>query len=467
MPITSTASTSAKKAVEEFLQQNREIERVELLYVDVNGVPRGKWAKPESLIKVFSDEFRLPRSGYVLDIWGDSVRGTGLVLETGDQDGICRGVLHSLGRANWLEQPSAVCLLSMYEDDGEPFYADPRHVLGNILHRFDELDLTPVIALELEFYLLDRDLADNGHAKPPHIGRNKERYNETQLLNIMETQDFDALFKDIDQACQQLNIPADTAIKENAPAQFEINLSHQSDALLAADHAFLLKRIIKGCALRHGYYASFMAKPFPELAGNGLHMHASILDNTGNNIFAQSGGDALSKRPTKRYADAIAGLLELSPEYIALFAPHYNSYRRLVDGVTLAPTTLSWGYENRTALVRLPLAKDVGRRVEYRLPSSDANPYLVAAAILSGLHHGITTQPALPDETQGDAYSQHEHSLAVTWHESVVRWKESSLVEHYFGKQFQHAYTMIKEKELKRFNTTITDFEYHSYLRHS
>ncbi len=445
----------------QFLKDHPEIDRVEFLYVDVNGVPRGKWANANSLTKAFEGELRLPRSSYVLDIWGDTAEGTGLLMQAGDQDGLCVAVEHSLGVISWLGKPAAQCLLSMDDQDGSPFYADPRQVLKRVLDRYSEDGLQPVIALELEFYLIDRNLLPNGHPQAPVIPGSSQRYSDTQLLSVVEMQDFEAVFTAIESACKGLNLPAETVLKENSPSQFELNLHHQNDALVAADQAFLLKRAIKGCAQQHGFIATFMAKPFAQWAGNGMHIHASVLDQSGNNIFKLA-----DRKPQGAYANAIAGLLQATPELLAFYAPHANSYRRMVDGVTLAPTTLSWGYENRTSLIRLPLADPAATRIEHRLAGGDANPYLLAAATLAGMHHGIHTSPELPDETIGDAYSQHPAALAISWAEAVQRISRSDIAKSYFGEKFTHCFDRIKQAELKRFNATITDFEYNSYLRH-
>ena len=230
----------------QFLEQHPDVERVEFLYVDINGVPRGKWANTEALIKAFKGDLRLPRSSYVLDIWGDTAPGTGLLMEAGDQDGFCVPVAHSLGSVSWLERPAAQCLLSMNDQDGSPFYADPRSVLQGVLARYREDGYRPVVALELEFYLLDRALLPNGHPQSPTIPGSPQRYSDTQLLSMVEMQDFDAVFTAIETASEALGIPAETVLKENSPGQFELNLHHQDDALLAADQAFLLKRLIKG-----------------------------------------------------------------------------------------------------------------------------------------------------------------------------------------------------------------------------
>ena len=382
-------------------------------------------------------------------------------MEAGVQDGFCVPVAHSLGRVSWLERPAALCLLSINDQDGSPFYADPRSVLQGVLARYREDGYRPVVALELEFYLLDRALLPNGHPQSPTIPGSPQRYSDTQLLSMVEMQDFDAVFTAIETASEALGIPAETVLKENSPGQFELNLHHQDDALLAADQAFLLKRLIKGCAQQHGFLASFMAKPFAEWAGNGMHIHASVIDAQGDNIF-----EIQQRTPSGVFAHAVAGLLESTPQLLALYAPHANSYRRLVDGAGLAPTTLSWGFENRTSMLRLPMADPVATRVEHRLAGADANPYLVTAATLAGMHHGLQSRPELPQETVGNAYQQHPAELAISWPEAVRRFADSKIARAYLGDSFVHCFDKVKQAELGRFGATITDFEYNSYLRH-
>ncbi len=415
----------------------------------------------KSIIKAFSGNFRLPRSTYVSDIWGDTVKVDGLGMQAGDVDGLCVPVEHSLGRINWQKRPAAQCLLSMNKFDGTPFYADPRQILNHVLERYTADGLRPVIALELEFYLVDKQLKPNGHPVMPVIPGSHQRYRDTQVLDLLQLQDREAFFTSINDACRELNIPAESMIKEESPGQFEINLHHQNDALLAADQAFILKRIIKGCASQHGFNASFMAKPFTEWSGNGMHMHASLIDHKDNNIFSQHEG-----QPIEAYAHAISGLLHACPDLLALFAPHSNSYRRFTDKDSLAPCTLSWGQENRTALIRLPKADAADARIEYRLPGADANPYLLVAGILAGMHHGITEQSELPKETMGNAHEQHPHELELSWQQALDRMSGSEIIKEYFGEQFQHSFQIIKQGEIDRFARTITDFEYHSYLRY-
>ena len=450
-----------KNIATKFLDENPELEKIEFIYVDFNGIPRGKNASPKTLIKASEGGLKMPISSYVLDVWGDNPKGTGLVM-SGDGDAICRIVESSLAITPWSSRNTAQCIVSMEDGNGDAIYADPRNVLNSILNRFKNLGLRPVIAPEMEFYLIDKQLQKNGHPQMPLIPGTNRRYEEVQLLNLSEMDDFEEFFELVEKSSISLGIPAETAIKECAPGQFEINLLHHDDALLMADQAFLMKRLIKNCARKFNLNATFMAKPFSEEAGNGMHAHLSIIDKDGKNIFKVN----KNKQPQGVFASAIAGLLKNAPDFLSFYAPHSNSYRRLVHNADHAPTTLSWGNENRTALVRLPEASNNATRLEFRLPSADSNPYLVFASILASVLNGIENEFNLEKETIGNAHAQHEPELGITWREAVHKTSVSSVVKEFFGDRFQQSYQCVKESEIKRFETTITDFEYNSYLRH-
>ena len=450
-----------KNIATKFLDENPELEKIEFIYVDFNGIPRGKNASPKTLIKASEGGLKMPISSYVLDVWGDNPKGTGLVM-SGDGDAICRIVESSLAITPWSSRNTAQCIVSMEDGNGDAIYADPRNVLNSILSRFKNLGLRPVIAPEMEFYLIDKQLQKNGHPQMPLIPGTNRRYEEVQLLNLSEMDDFEEFFELVEKSAISLGIPAETAIKECAPGQFEINLLHHDDALLMADQAFLMKRLIKNCARKFNLNATFMAKPFSEEAGNGMHAHLSIIYKDGKNIFKVN----KNKQPEGVFASAIAGLLKNAPDFLSFYAPHSNSYRRLVHNADHAPTTLSWGNENRTALVRLPEASNNATRLEFRLPSADSNPYLVFASILASVLNGIENEFNLEKETIGNAHAQHEPELGITWREAVHKTSVSSVVKEFFGDRFQQSYQCVKESEIKRFESTITDFEYNSYLRH-
>ena len=324
---------SAPRATHEFdhtpARSNQSPSVLEAFVVDVNGIARGKWVPAERIPEVMEKGVALPRSVYALDVWGCDVPEAGLAVGTGDPDGICMPVEGTLLPVTWLTRPTTQLLLSMVQQDGTPFYADPRVVLARVCEQFKQAKLTPVMATELEFYIIDRRRTPRDPVSPPSSHEGRWNGWQTQVLSIAELHSFEPLLADIFHACERQNLPADTVVRENGPGQYEVNLNHVADPLLAADHAFLLKRIVKGVARQHGLDATFMAKPYGNLAGSGMHVHMSMLDQLGRNIMAEDNG-----APTDRLRHVVGGMLHTLADTMLLLAPHANSYRRLTQAAT-------------------------------------------------------------------------------------------------------------------------------------
>jgi glutamine synthetase len=306
-----------------FFKKNADVEILEAFVVDVNGVLRGKWIPAGNFKKVFSTGMRLPRSAHAQDIWGQDVFGAGFIVHTGDTDGVCIPVAGSLKRVPWLDRPTAQVMLTMEEPGGKPFFGDPRQVLQKLVNRAGKMGLTPVGAAEMEFYLIDARPDENGAPQPPRLPRTGRRQKQSQTYGMSEVRAFDKIFSGIVGACKYQGIPVDTIISENGPGQCEITIKHTDDLVQAADHAVLMKRIVKGVAQQHGMDATFMAKPYAGLSGNGMHVHMSMLDRKGKNVFAGKKGEG-----SAALLQAIGGLLKTMPDSMAVFAPHLNSYRR-------------------------------------------------------------------------------------------------------------------------------------------
>lgn len=443
----------------EFLHAHPEVRSVDLLIPDVNGVLRGKRVDADLLDKVYKDGVNLPGSLFAADITGDTAEETGLGFEIGDADQVCRPVPGTLKFAPWHSRPTGQLMLSMYTLDGRPYFADPRHVLARVLERFkQDLGLTPVVAVEMEFYLIDKLRTEDGAPQPPISPVTGQREHKTQVYGISELDDYTAFLEDVGAACDVQGIPADTAVAEYAPGQYEINLHHEPDPLSACAHALLLKRVIKNVALRHGMEATFMAKPYDDMAGSGTHVHISLVDEAGRNVFADG-----SPQGSDLLRHAVGGLMATMVESMALFAPNANSYRRfrLHSFVPLAP---GWAYNNRTTALRIPAGPDHARRIEHRVAGADVNPYLLTAAVLAGIHHGITggIEPGPPIE--GNAYEQLEPSLPVTWLQALQRLEEARVIPEYLGRDFIKVYLANKYAEREKFNRRISPLEYTWYL---
>ncbi|GJL83189.1 MAG: glutamine synthetase [marine bacterium B5-7] len=430
---------------------------VDALLPDINGVLRGKRLAIEEFTKLIENGVQLPGTIFTTDITGATVDLEDIGLLIGDPDMLCLHSPATICPVPWDEGVAQV-MLSMYTLDGEPFFADPRHVLQRILKRFKDDGLSPVLAMEVEFYLTDYD----GKAlKPelPHSPLSGEQEWSVQVYGMTELWDFSEFLGDVEHFCKVQGVPASAASSEYAPGQFEINLDHTDDVISACEHVLMLKNIIRQAANLHGMCATFMAKPFEERAGNGCHVHVSVLDNHGNNIFSDddpTGSDSLKH--------AIAGLINTMADCTAIFAPGANSYRRLVRGA-YAPVHLSWDDNNRTVALRIPASDPVARRVEHRVAGADVNPWLFVSAVLGGIHQGLTLKSEPPKKIEGNAYKQSLPGIPDNWKEALERFSESAFIDDYFGREFATVYARIKNHEREIFERAITTLEYQWYMR--
>ena len=443
-------------ALDAFLQQNPDIDVFEVLLPDINGQLRGKWVGRENLAKVFSGGFKLPVSTVAFDIWGRDIGAT--VFEDGDADGVCLPEPATLARVPWLARPTGQVLVSMGTVHAAAYAGDPRTVLANVLARYAALGLRPVVATELEFYLFDRERNADGTPRHTQTTSGGREPVGGQTYGIAAMQEMSELMHGVREAALTQALPVDTLIAEAAPSQFEINLYHQDDALRACDHALLLKRAIKGVARGQGRLASFMAKPFGNLAGNGMHIHFSLVDASGRNVF-----DNGTDQGSELMRQAVAGCLATMSEAMALFAPNYNSYRRFRLG-SHAPHAPTWGYENRSAAVRIPGGSRSAIRLEHRVCGADANPYLAVAGMLAGALMGIEQRLAAPAPVAGDAYSQHQAGLPRFWPEALRAFEKSAFVGDYLGEELRRVFLMSKWQELEEFLGHVSPMEYDAYL---
>ncbi len=449
-------SDQKTKQLQAFLTANPDIEIFEAFIPDINGHLRGKWLPRANIENAINGSLKLPITTLGYDIWGKDVESW--VLEDGDADGILEADLKTMAPVPWLDRPTGQVLLFMNEINGEACNIDPRSILKRLMSRFKKLGLTPVLASEMEFHLFESGNDEQG--RPIHSQTNSNRRaaisGNTHSIQVMQ-ENSELMYAIID-ACTIQNLPIDTLIKEAARSQYEINLFHQPDALLAADQGILLQRTIKGVAKKLGYRATFMAKPYGDIEGNGMHMHCSLIDKDGNNAFNNEtdlGNDLLRQ--------AIAGCLATMKDCMLLFAPHLNSYRRFQPG-NHCPTAATWGYENRTVSVRVPAGNYKAMRLEHRVAGADANPHLVTCAILAGMLYGIENKLEAPEPLSGDTFSDSEECLPNQWPDALKVFKQSSFISNYFGSRFQHIFSEAKHQEIDHFNRQVTIQEYDVYL---
>jgi glutamine synthetase len=444
-----------------FLDAHKTIDRFEMLVPDLSGIARGKRVRRAGLRAAFADGLALPSSVFASRASGESVGASGLVWEIGDKDLRCLPVSGTLSPMPWAPRPSAQVLLRMIGEDGAPFFADPRTVLESVLARYAARNWTPVVALELEFFLIAKPGGRHRAPRPADAPLTGQPQTKNQVYGLEELTEFDTVLDAIEDACRLQGVPASAASTEYGPSQFEINLNHVDDAVRAADHAFLLKRIIKGVAGAHGMAATFMAKPFAEQAGNGMHMHFSILDQEGRNVMAEADGADPLSNPLLRHA--VGGLAAGLRDHSAILAPTANAYRRFGIG-SYAPMSASWGYNNRTVAFRIPDSAPEARRIEHRVPGADTNPYLIAASVLASALDGIERALEPPPPAEGNAYESDARQIPETWTEALRAFKDSPLIEAAFGAPFQALFHAVKNEERQVFDADVTPREWEWYL---
>ena len=446
--------------LQRFLEKHPDTRQLELLQPDMLGILRGKRVGRGEFAKPFTDGFNFSGATVLLDAKGltfDRIDNGG---RDGDPDAISTAVPGSLAPVPWAHVPTAQVLLAMNDSKGGPFFADPRQVLRHAMKPLKDMGLTAVCATELEFYLLDADTAQPT-PKVGNIPGTRKVQTGPQYASMEDVEDADPFLADLFATCEAQNIPAGATLKEFSPGQFEINLHHVASAELAADHGALLKRAVKAVARKHGMAASFMAKPFAEWAGCSMHVHISLLDAAGSNIFAGTSKDG-PFADTLRHA--IGGLAQAMPESMAIFAPTANAYRRYRPGafVPLAP---NWGRNHRGVALRIPISGAEDTRVEHRPGGADGNPYLVLAAILAGIHHGLANKVEPGPMVAQESIIDEKVELPVRWHAALDAFDAGTILPGYLGEKFHKLYGTCRREEEERFHSEISDRDYEWYLR--
>jgi glutamine synthetase len=447
-----------------FLDAHPEVQFFELLFTAMSGVPRGKRLRRHELMAVYEYGRFLPGSVLVCDITGQDCEETGLVWADGDADRLAKPAPGTLVKAPWLGEDMAQVITSMYELDGAPNDLDPRHVLRRVLDRFAADGLTPVVACELEYYLVDPTRTPEGAVTLAGASITGEKPTLHGVYGLRELEDFSGFLRDLWASADVQGVPLEGAISEYAPGQLELTLKHGPDALRAADEALMYKRIAKGVAARHGAEATFMAKPFSERAGNGLHLHVSVNDAAGKNIFASEAPEG-----TLALRHAIGGMKATLADGMAIFAPNANSYRRFRAN-SYAPVAPTWGVNNRTVSLRVPAGPPKGRHVEHRVAGADANPYLALAALLAGVHHGLTHAMDPGPPVQGDGYAAAaamDLRLPANWFAAVDHFESSEVMRDYLGDRFVTMFAKVKRIEQDRFFAVVSPLDYDWCLKNA
>ncbi|RWR51403.1 glutamine synthetase [Sinirhodobacter ferrireducens] len=456
--MTLSPSGSSIEEAEEFLAAHPEIEAIDIVLSDANGIGRGKIIRRHELIGLYRNGRHLPISILGLDIVGEDVHETGLIWDQGDGDLRAWPIPGTLKPLHGTTPPRAELLMSMYSLEGVPMSSDPRHALKRQVEAMAGEGLFPAGAFELEFFLLDPDMSAG--VRPAAAVLDGRRSDWTEVYSVDHLHGMQPLFSDIYRAAEAMGIRAETVISEYAPGQYELTLDYRTDVMQAADDLVRLKRIVRMQARRHGVTACFMAKPVEKYAGSGMHFHVSLQDGTGRNIFAE----AVEGVWTETIRHALGGLRQTMGESMLVFAPHANSWRRFV-GQSYAPVSPSWGVNNRSVALRIPAGEVKARRIEHRPSGVDASPYLVGATILAGIRRGLAQRIDPGPETTGNGYEGTDDlPMPRDWREAIDRATASEFLKEALGADMHRTFTAIKAAEHARVARWIADVDYALYL---
>lgn len=443
--------------LENWLDQNR-VTEIECLAPDLTGVARGK-ILPRA--KFTEDRgMRLPEAVVAIGVTGEFPESGPYydVINPNDRDMHLEPDPSTVRIVPWATDPTAQVIHDCFDRDGKLIPFAPRSVLRRVCDLYASLGLEPVVAPELEFYLVARNTDPNTLLTPP-IGRSGRAETSRQAYSIDAVNEFDPLFEEIYDFCEKMGLNVDTLIHEAGAGQMEINFFH-AHPLGLADEVFFFKRTVREAAMRHNMYATFMAKPIAGEPGSAMHIHQSILDKaTGLNIFSNQDGT-----PSESFYHYIGGLQKHIPTAMALVAPYVNSYRRLARH-TAAPINIEWGYDNRTVGIRSPISSPQARRIENRVIGADANPYVALSMTLACGYLGLKNKLEAKPEMKGDGYLA-PYALPRSLGEALDWLRRDDDLREVLGEEFITVYTEIKEIEFEEFMEVISPWEREHLLLH-
>ncbi len=460
--MTHTCPTGATpNEAKDFLADNTDIEAIDIVLHDSNGIGRGKIIRRHELLSLYESGRHLPISILGLDICGEDVDETRLIWDRGDGDLRAWPLPGTLTRLHNTSPPRAEVLLSLYELDGAPMTSDPRHAMQRQVDAFAEHGLYPAGAFELEFFLLAKERAADGSILPATNGVNGLSIQKTDVYSVDCLYGMMPFFSDIYAAAKLADINVETMISEYAPGQYELTLHYRVNVVQAADDLMRLKRIVRAQAQAHNMIACFMAKPMSNYAGSGMHFHVSLANETGSNALAEADGEQWSRT----LLNALGGLQATMGESMLVFAPHLNSWRRFVDQ-SYAPVSTNWGSNNRSVALRIPAGDIRARRLEHRTSGVDANPYLVGTTVLAGMMHGLDKNLDPGPETKGNGYrdASVDSTMPRDWLSAIEAAQSSSFLKHALGEDMHRTFTAVKTSEYVRAQSIVSEVDYALYL---
>ena len=439
------------EAVTRFLEENA-ITEVESTLPDMTGNARGKFYPTQKFLAEKGG--RIPETLLVQTVTGDWADNHYDIVDASDRDMVLKPDPNTLRLVPWANEPTAQVINDCYTVDGELHPLSCRSVLRKVLALYEKEGLKPVIAPEVEFYLIQKN-TDPDYELKPAIGRSGRRETARQSYSIDAVNEFDPIIDTLYDYCEAQGLDVDTLIHETGAAQMEINFLH-GDPLDLADQVFTFKRTLRETGMKHGVYATFMAKPMQVEPGSSMHIHQSLVDiETGENIFAGKDGERFSEQ----FYHYLGGLQKFTPNAISFFAPNVNSYRRFTPEMS-APVNMKWGIDNRTTGLRAPEAVPAATRIENRFPGADCNPYLAIAATLACGYLGLKNK-LQPTKPTSDAAAEEGDmvELARTLEEALRLLEECPELREIMGSEFVEAYIGVKRAEFETFHKVISSWE--------
>jgi glutamine synthetase len=428
----------------------RAVDEVECIVPDLAGTSRGK-AMP---VRMFDPDHEtyLPISIFYQSITGQDVE-MDIANQWAEGDMVLKPDMSTARAVPWAKEPTVQVIHDLFNRDGTPVNIAPRNVLKQVVSLYAQQGWKPVVAPELEFYLIKPNLDPNEPIQPP-VGRTGRRGSGNQSYSMSAVDEYGPVIDTIYAYAQDAGLAIDTVIQEDGAGQVEINLTH-GDPVLLADQVFYFKRIIREAALNHGMFATFMAKPMRDQPGSAMHVHQSVVDlQTGENIFSHSQGDA-----SDHFTHFIGGSQKYLPKALPLMAPYVNSYRRFeTDGSSSAPTNFSWGYDNRATGLRVPNSSSQNRRLENRVVGVDCNPYLAIAVGLACGYLGMKNKIDPGEPVAGELESD-EYHIPTTLDEALTLFEEADELRQVLGEDFCMIYSEVKRAEVRDFHREISPWE--------
>ena len=460
-----TAMTSPSGSIiaeaEAFLAAHPEIDAFDIVLTDANGIGRGKIIRRHELLSFYKGGRHLPISILGLDICGEDVHDTGLIWDQGDGDRRAWPIPGTLTALQATTPPRGEVLMAVYDLDGAAMTSDPRHAMQRQVDLLAADGLYPAGAFELEFFLLENTRGADGKMVPARDVLDGRANRKTDVYSVDQLHGMLPLFNDVYAGAKLAGIKAETLISEFAPGQYELTLHYRENIMQAADDLIRLKRIVRMQARAHGVTACFMAKPNEDYAGSGMHLHVSMLDKAGSNVFVE----AVEGLYSSAILHALGGLRATMGESMLIFAPHANSWRRFASQ-SYAPVSPTWGVNNRSVALRIPAGDIKARRIEHRPSGVDANPYLVGATVLAGIRHGMRNKIDPGPETTGNGYEdgQDAPAIPVDWRSAIEAARGSAFLADALGADMHRTFVAIKAAEYARVQRTVSEVDFDLYL---